>query len=171
VLTLMGDRPAPNLSRWHELTVPPEDLAELAAWLTELCEIRSGRTRPGSVPQRRVTTKLAAYRDLVERGAREVAAARAAACAAPTPARLPVVAPAQPPASSEEEWITTQDAHNLTGLTQESMRILAASGKVRARRTAGRAWLLDRDDVIALTRGRSTDGTGSSKEQPGPSAA
>jgi len=166
----MGERPAPHLDRWHQLHVPPEDLAELAAWLTEVCEIRSGHARPGSVRQPRVTARLAAYRDLVERGAREVAAARAAACAAASPALPPVVTAAQAPASSGTEEVTTTEAAALADKSAAWMRQLAASGRVRARRV-GRTWLLDRGDVIAMT-GRSTaHGASSGEDGPGARAA
>lgn len=164
----MNDRPEPQLNRWLELTVPPEDLAEVSGWLQELCDYRSGRLPPGSVTQRRVTAKLAAYARLAREGARQVAArnaaARGAACAAPTP---PVVVPAQTPASSEAEEITTADAAALTGKSRERMRQLVAGGQVRGRRTAHRAWLLSRADVIATLEG-STDGA---RSGTGPHAA
>ena len=167
----MSDRPQPQLTRWGELVVPPEDLAEVSAWLTELCEYRSGRARPAAVKQTRVTAKLSTYTELAERGARDVAAGRAAALAAPRPAAPPVVALAQAPPPSAVDEITTSQAADITGLSAERMRQLAASGRVGARRTAHRARLLDRADVIALT-GRSIDGaTGSSEDGPGPRAA
>jgi predicted membrane-bound mannosyltransferase len=149
----MGERPGPALNRWLELTVPPEDLAEVAGWLQELVDRRSGRTPPGSARQHPVTAKLAAYAALARDGAMQVAArdakARAATWAAPT---SPVVGPAQPAAPSRGE-ITTAEAAAITGKSAEWWRQLAASGRIRARRGERGAWLLDRADV---TTGRGT---------------
>ena len=152
----MGDRPRPALSPWGEgaLIIPPEDLPELAEWLADLIGYRSGRPRPGSAPQGRVTERLADYARLAREGASRHAARRATVRQVPSWAgpTHPLVAQTQPAASSGE-WVTTSEAAGLTGKSAEHWRQLAASGRVRAQRTAGRAWLIDRADVTARTTG------------------
>lgn len=162
----MDSRPGPALNRWLELTVPPEDLAELAGWLQELVDRRSGRVPPGSARQHPVTARLADYAAKARDGAQRVAArdakARAATWAPPTP---PVAGPAQLAAASEKE-ITTAEAAALTGKSAEWWRQLAASGRIRARRGERGTWLLDRADVMT-GRGTPDGALGSTRPAAG----
>lgn len=153
------DSPGPSLNRWLELTAPPEDLAELAGWLAELVDYRSGRPRPAPVRQAPVTAKLAAYAAKAREGAMRVAAREAAARTASwAPPTQPVAPPAQPPAASE--WVTTTAAAALTGKSPEWWRRLAKSGRVDARRDDRGAWQISRAALAARTKGREADGTG-----------
>lgn len=154
----MDNRPGPSLNRWLELTVPPEDLAEAAVWHQLLIDYLEGRVPPGSARQPQVTARLREYAALTRRGAADFAAAKARACASASVTPVPVVAPAQAPAASGE-WVTTTEAADLTGTSAAWWRQLAASGRVRARRTAHRAWLICKADVTAWTTGgNATDG-------------
>jgi hypothetical protein len=165
----MSDHPGPSLNRWLELSVPPEDLAEVAQWLAELVDRREGRIPPGAARQYPVTEKLRAYAALARRGAAEHAAARARASAGASVPPVPVVSPAIGVAESGAE-ITTSEAARLAGLSGVRWRQLAASGRVRARMGARRAWLLDRADVIAYTSGKDTDGAHGNAGAAQPSA-
>ena len=143
----MSDRPVPALNRWLELTVPPEDLAELAGWLQELADRRAGRVPLGSARQHPVTAKLTAYAALAGDGAAQVAARSAKARAATWAPPTPPVAPAAQPAAPSREELTTTEAADLTGLSAEWWRQLAKSGRVDARRDHRGAWLINRADV------------------------
>jgi hypothetical protein len=159
----MAERPEPFLNRWRELTVPPEDLAELAGWLAVLIGYISGRFPPASARQPVVSRKLAAYADLARRGAADFAAAqhRAAAGRDCAPATRRVLAPAQP-LSSSGEMITVTDAAVLLGVKPQRVRQLAGSGRISGRKTARDVWELDRGSVIACgeqrRRGRGDGG-------------
>lgn len=52
-------------------------------------------------------------------------------------------------------WITTQEAADLTGCSRRRVQQLAARGLVRNQR-AGRAWLIDPDDLARRMRARRT---------------
>ncbi|MFP4394727.1 MAG: helix-turn-helix domain-containing protein [Anaerolineales bacterium] len=61
------------------------------------------------------------------------------------------------------EWLTTEDAAQLTGHTQEYMRQLALRDRVRAVK-AGRDWLLNRASLLAFVR--KMQALGSEKHNP-----
>ncbi len=45
-------------------------------------------------------------------------------------------------------WITAEEAEELTGYNPDHLRRLARSGKVPARKLAGRVWLFARDALL-----------------------
>jgi hypothetical protein len=160
----MTDEPKPTLHpRWLEMTVPPEDLPELAEWFRYLIGCLEIPAPKDSADRPAVTEKLRFYAGLARRGARErsarLASARnAAVLAAPSSGTASVVAPAQIPRTSRSEEITTRQASDLTGKSAERMRQLAAGGRIPgAHRTDRNVWLLPRAAVIAAITG-GTDG-------------
>jgi excisionase family DNA binding protein len=50
-----------------------------------------------------------------------------------------------------EDWITTQQAAEVTGYTADYVRKLAISGKVKGRRW-GRDWQIDRRSLLAYVK-------------------
>src|ERR1035438_5888437 len=111
-------RPSPQLDRFCQLTVPPEDLAELADWFELLIGYISGRVPPASAKQPQVTRKMAVYAQITRH------AALAAATGPPTaqPARLgngaaPVDHDFQATASSPGDEITLAAAADMLRLS------------------------------------------------------
>lgn len=62
-----------------------------------------------------------------------------------------------------EEWLTTEQAAELTGYSQSYMRKLALGDKVTALK-AGRDWLLNRAALLEFTR--KMEALGSAKHDP-----
>lgn len=144
------------------LWVPAEACGELAGALRLLADLRAGRRVPASVRQPRITRSVQSIADAAGRAAVEHQAARhraASTWGAPTSV---VVAPAQLVPVSTADEITTAQASDLTGLSTERWRQLAASGRIRARKTHRGVWLLDRQAVVS--RDTRSDGDGSAGE-------
>ena len=50
-----------------------------------------------------------------------------------------------------EDWITTTEAVNLTGYSQEYIRRILRTGKIKGRKW-GRDWMVDRDSLVEYMR-------------------
>jgi excisionase family DNA binding protein len=159
---LIDGRPVPTRDRWLQTTVQPEDATDLADWLEYAIARLEGTPPPVSL---RVTAKLEAYARFYRKTATEFASRHASAAAR----QAPVVGPGHAPPVSEHDEITTAQAADLTGLSDEHWRRMAKDGKIRARQDTRKAWLLSREDVIADT-GRRRGRGASDGEGPGPAA-
>lgn len=120
--------------------VPPEIPAALQEW-ADFTADAAKKFAGQQATARRIAdleAELAAFR-----------AQPAATCVGPSPARAAVVALPQNSPFSEEQWIGTEEASRITGLSRERMRQIAANGeKVRAEK-AGRQWWIHTSSLRA----------------------
>lgn len=140
---------------------PLEYAASLAAWLDCADALLRGEPVPASARHLESSPMLRQVAHFVRRSAEDFAR-----CKARSVARAAAIATSThtPPPSPQDE-ITTTEAARQYGLSDETWRRYAKSGRLPARKGyEGKrpVWLLRRGDVIAELERRRTHGTGGS---------
>lgn len=132
------------------IVIPGELCAEVSAALELLEAFVCGTPPPAACRSPRlsrvaIATLVAAREAAVQHRRRETQRAHAAASVAP----VAVLAPAQTPALSSQEELTTEQVAVILGVTTSRVRQLAAAGRVPGRKTARDVWLFDPEAVRA----------------------
>jgi hypothetical protein len=130
-----GDsQPRLYLDLYYQLTMPPEDLYEVASWLLRFRDIITGHPPPASASQPVVSPKLNAYIKFLPTAADAYRHSSRPDLGMPN---SDVLGPAQLPPSSAEE-ITTAQAEDLAGFTANGGGTWRKRGRSAAARQTGR---------------------------------
>lgn len=145
-------RPAPVLLPGGDLVVPAELTAELAGALSLLAGYLGGAVPPASASLRRLTGAVAELGDAAREAAIEY---RRQVARRALPGETPiVVSPGQLPPVSAEQMIATDTAADIARVSRQRIRDLVRQGRIRGRRTARNAWVVDLGDVRAYAAER-----------------
>jgi hypothetical protein len=159
----------PYLDVYRQLIVPADDMPELEAGWTLLCNLRDGRIPSrelaGAVERAGLTRKLDRYQGMAAFVASDMRRRRSSTAIQRT-ADSQVDGAAHTASVSAQDEITTVQAARQYGLSDETWRRLAKDGKIRGVKGPRDAWILSRADVIAETERRRGRGTGGGK-RPG----
>jgi hypothetical protein len=160
-------RPAP-VQMWDGIAVPGVLCEELTAALDLLDAFMRGTPPPAG---RRVRLSWAAQavrvtaRDAALEFRRQQQESRRANAGASAPVVTLLTPPQTPPVSDRRQFMTTEQAATIAGVTEARVRQLALAGKISGRKTSRNVWLLDPESVRAYRARRGTrhdddDGTG-----------
>ncbi|WP_169316750.1 helix-turn-helix domain-containing protein [Actinacidiphila oryziradicis] len=151
-------RPAP-VQLWDGIAVPGVLCEELTAALDLLDAYLRGTPPPASFRRPRLSWAAQAVRVTARDAAvefRQQQEARRAYAGASAPV-VTLLTPAKAPSGSDRrQFMTTEQAATIAGVSEARVRQLAAAGTIDGRKTSRNVWLLDPESVRAYRARRGT---------------